>query len=442
MLQANPNLTWRDVKQILVNTARKNDPTDAGWSLNGAGHWINHKYGFGSLDAAAAVDAARTWTNVAPEISATTGAINVNQVIPDNNATGVTSSVNMDALVRVETVEVEFSATHSRRGNLRVVLTSPDGTQSVLAEVHDDPNVDYNHWTFTSTRHWDEIARGTWKLTVTDGVGGSVGAFDAWKLTVYGTAVTNEQYVSLAPNANVTDVNFGFIPLPGAKVAFATFAYQTGQKLVFTFDRPIASSLSSDAFDIENETTGQGVADASLHVTYDPASRTATVTFSGLSDGLFPDGNYTARLKADRVTLADGGMLDGNGDGLGGDDYTLDFFQLNGDANRDRAVNTADLKILFANRGAANPTWDQADFNYDHAVDFIDFQTLEISLGHTLPAPAATPATATVGEVEELAFASATPAPPVARPGRPVFALRPIPRRHMQLLDDTTPDLP
>ena len=40
MLQANPNLTWRDVKHILANTAQKNDPTDAGWSLNGGQHWI------------------------------------------------------------------------------------------------------------------------------------------------------------------------------------------------------------------------------------------------------------------------------------------------------------------------------------------------------------------------------------------------------------------
>jgi hypothetical protein len=135
-------------------------------------------------------------------------------------------------------------------------------------------------------------------------------------------------------------------------------------------------------------------------------------------------------------------MLDGNGDGSGGDNYALDFFQLDGDANRDRVVNTADLKILFANRGVANPTWDQADFNYDGAVDFIDFQNLEVSLGHALPAPAASDTSATVSQAQELAPASvASPAPiHVTRANRSIFAPRPILRRHLDLLDDSTQD--
>ena len=51
MLQANPNLTWRDVKHILVDTAVKNDPSDPGWTQNGAGRWVNDRYGFGAVDA-------------------------------------------------------------------------------------------------------------------------------------------------------------------------------------------------------------------------------------------------------------------------------------------------------------------------------------------------------------------------------------------------------
>ena len=49
MLQANPNLTWRDVKYILAQTAKKTDPTDADWTTNAAGYHINHKYGFGAV---------------------------------------------------------------------------------------------------------------------------------------------------------------------------------------------------------------------------------------------------------------------------------------------------------------------------------------------------------------------------------------------------------
>ena len=67
VLQANPNLTWRDVRAILAGTARKNDPTDGGWSTNNAGYHINDNYGFGVVDASAAVTAAKTWTHLPAE---------------------------------------------------------------------------------------------------------------------------------------------------------------------------------------------------------------------------------------------------------------------------------------------------------------------------------------------------------------------------------------
>ena len=75
MLEANPNLTWRDVRHILVETSAKNNPTDSDWTVNGAGYEVNHKYGFGSIDAEAAVNAAKTWDTVAPEVSAISKAI-------------------------------------------------------------------------------------------------------------------------------------------------------------------------------------------------------------------------------------------------------------------------------------------------------------------------------------------------------------------------------
>ena len=43
MLEANQNLTWRDVQHILVNSARINDQSDSSWDVNGAGHDVSHK---------------------------------------------------------------------------------------------------------------------------------------------------------------------------------------------------------------------------------------------------------------------------------------------------------------------------------------------------------------------------------------------------------------
>ena len=69
--QANPDLTWRDVKLVLAETARKNDPANPGWEdgarmygLATGSYHFNHEYGFGVVDAAAAVELAKSWTNL------------------------------------------------------------------------------------------------------------------------------------------------------------------------------------------------------------------------------------------------------------------------------------------------------------------------------------------------------------------------------------------
>jgi subtilisin-like proprotein convertase family protein len=212
MLEANPVLGWRDVQHILANSARRNDVTDVGWSQNGAGKWVNHQYGFGVVDAAAAVTMAQGWTNVGPEVSAGSGTINVGQTIPDNSAAGITSSFTMGADIRMESVEVVFSATHASRGHLQVVLTSPAGTKSVLAERRSDTGDHYSAWTFSTVRNWDESSKGNWTLTVSDLTSGTTGTFGSWALNVYGTAPPappGTQAITVSVGETVAGVNFG-----------------------------------------------------------------------------------------------------------------------------------------------------------------------------------------------------------------------------------------
>jgi subtilisin-like proprotein convertase family protein len=191
MLQANPNLGWRDVQHILALTAINNNPLE-GWGMNGVGFHVNHKYGFGLVDAATAVAMAKTWVNVGPEISVTSGIISVNQAIPDlDPVTGVTSTVDITDDIQLEHVEVVFKATHPFRGDLKVVLTAPSGIKSILADRHDDRNPNYSSWTFMTVRDWGESSKGTWSLQVTDLRGADVGTFDNWELILYGTTPVN-----------------------------------------------------------------------------------------------------------------------------------------------------------------------------------------------------------------------------------------------------------
>ncbi|MFM8413673.1 MAG: choice-of-anchor D domain-containing protein [Planctomycetota bacterium] len=188
MLEANPALTWRDVQHVLVNSARRNHPTDSDWVLNGDGRFVNHKYGFGAVDAAAAVALASTWQSVGPEQSASSPVITVGAQVPDNNATGITSSFTVGADISVEWVEVVFNATHPYRGDLELELTSPSGTKSVLATKRGDSGANYSGWMFTSARHWGESSKGAWTLRVADRAGEDIGTWNSWQINVYGTA--------------------------------------------------------------------------------------------------------------------------------------------------------------------------------------------------------------------------------------------------------------
>ncbi len=190
-LQANPALGWRDVRHILLATAAQNDPGNTDWTTNGAGRHVNHAYGYGRVDAGAAVTAAQQRVhNLLPETSVDSGTLSVNVPIPDNDPTGVTQSYLVSQNIIVESVEVVFSATHGYRGDLRVLLTSPAGTQSVLAETHIDGNIDYTAWTFRSARHWGELSAGTWQLKVSDGAQLDTGTFGSWRLVLHGRPLT------------------------------------------------------------------------------------------------------------------------------------------------------------------------------------------------------------------------------------------------------------
>lgn len=200
MLQANPNLGWRDVRYILATTARQNHSADTEWATNGANYPINHKYGFGALDTTAAVGKAKGWTNLGPQLAVEVS----NQpglAIPDDDPTGETDTININGsgITQIEAVEVTFSASdHPYAGDLEIILTSPSMTQSILAETHAclDPDTltpvacltPYNNWVFSSVRHLGEVADGDWTLTVKDGAAVDTGTFQSWTLKIYGRA--------------------------------------------------------------------------------------------------------------------------------------------------------------------------------------------------------------------------------------------------------------
>lgn len=94
-LEANPNLTWRDLQYLVVLTSRP-DPLDkeAGWILNGVKRKISHKFGYGLMDAGAMVSLAEQWNSVPAQHICKSREINEDRSI--ESSVGYTLQTHMD----------------------------------------------------------------------------------------------------------------------------------------------------------------------------------------------------------------------------------------------------------------------------------------------------------------------------------------------------------
>ncbi|MDR0664805.1 MAG: S8 family serine peptidase [Helicobacteraceae bacterium] len=192
MLEANPNLTWRDVRYILATTARKNDSSNNDWKNNGAGWHINHNYGFGAVNACAAVKKAKTFTSLGA-LKTKEEPQNINSSVNFLSPTERTINVSGSGIDKIEHVDVWVDIDDSAAAlKLNITLTSPDGTVSELA--YNDysgsgssawqKNIFNGGFRFGTARHLDEEADGNWKLTI--GGANQTRTFREWRIKIHG----------------------------------------------------------------------------------------------------------------------------------------------------------------------------------------------------------------------------------------------------------------
>ncbi|MFH1018998.1 MAG: S8 family serine peptidase, partial [Pseudomonadota bacterium] len=195
MLEANPGLSWRDVQAVLALSAQKNDPRHGSWKENGVGFPVSTQYGFGRVDAAAAVRTALAWRDpVAQEQESAQYVRNIRRGIPDNDPAGVSDSIEVAENLRVESVEVTVNIPdHTYWGDIDIRLVSPSGTEVQLASSrYLTPaflGSGYQLWTLGDVLHAGELSRGTWRIMVSDREAADVGTLFSWAMKIYGTPV-------------------------------------------------------------------------------------------------------------------------------------------------------------------------------------------------------------------------------------------------------------
>jgi len=213
MLQANPGLGWRDVQEILADSAYMPQASAAGAVRNGAADWnggerhFSDDVGFGAVDAQTAVQIARAWTlrstgaDMATASATGTGAAAIGAGVTDSVAMvpgmmvsgAAVAGTQAAGALRVQHAEVTLNAASLPVADARIVLVSPDGTRSVLldragfaAGVDRTGGRTVAGLTLDTNAFRGEAAQGAWHLEVQDAAGRDAGTLGGWSLRLDG----------------------------------------------------------------------------------------------------------------------------------------------------------------------------------------------------------------------------------------------------------------
>ncbi|XP_078690611.1 furin-like protease kpc-1 isoform X3 [Branchiostoma floridae x Branchiostoma belcheri] len=193
-LEANPNLTWRDLQHIVVRTARPDNLNADDFTTNAAGYKVSHAFGFGLMDAGAMVNLAERWQNVPTQRVCSLSAMNRQTSIPASNRLVLHKTTDGckgtdKEVTQLEHVQARLTITAMRRGELQIYLTSPSGTRSTLLDhrSRDDSTSGFNGWEFMTTHTWDENPEGTWTLEINN-MDRHAGMLKEWTLVLRGTS--------------------------------------------------------------------------------------------------------------------------------------------------------------------------------------------------------------------------------------------------------------
>lgn len=246
ILSANPDLTWRDVRHILASTSTLIDAENAsvtlttadgefaahdGWVENAAGYSFNNLYGFGRVDAGAAVAMAKSYETSLGEQAITDwkgfGSVVAENAltleIPDNSATGLTQEIVVTEELNIEAMQFKFDVSNpemafglgdgtqtSAGSDLAIEVTSPAGTRSVLLSSKQalflpalSSDFSFNAGyilkdaVLMSNAFYGESTKGTWTIRLLDTSADSFALADNGENYISVTGITNNVALSV-----------------------------------------------------------------------------------------------------------------------------------------------------------------------------------------------------------------------------------------------------
>lgn len=212
MLDANPNLGWRDVQEILSLSATFTGGSNpAAWfddfsnphswrltgeiqAWNGGSQHFHPFYGYGMVNVNAAVQMAEAWSYFTPtaktsanEVVYNSGNMIADLMLNDDGRTFFQIPVGKNVIVEHVDIRLDFS--HAQPQQLKIYLYRPDGQIQMVGDLSSMEPGAVNRHTFTFGL--DNLrginSQGTWGLMILDTMQGNIGALHSVNFKVYGT---------------------------------------------------------------------------------------------------------------------------------------------------------------------------------------------------------------------------------------------------------------
>jgi subtilisin family serine protease len=201
MLEANNNLTWRDVKHIIAGTSYQVDPlkqktisgiTQYSWVTNSANYSHHPWYGFGRIDASAAINQAKTYIDGTLGIFVDVTNTYVKDVDDTSIVFDITSNVQNEYSFTqttigesdfIEFITLSLELDHSVINDIGVTLTSPSGTTLRVITPYSAATLNPSNTSFDIgiSGFYGEPMTGDWVLSITDysddSIGGTLKSF-------------------------------------------------------------------------------------------------------------------------------------------------------------------------------------------------------------------------------------------------------------------------
>ena len=233
MLEANKGLGYRDVQEILAYSAKRATFLDreVNKAFNGASDWnggallASHDFGYGHIDAHAAVRLAESWMKlgVVGNLVLEQGEI-LQQTLTVGAGEQATATASFAPSYRVEQVTVTVDIEADSLAGTAIELFSPDGMRSVLMNAFitkdDDPEDGQNdgfdmNYTFNTVLNWGSNLAGQWTLKITNTADDGTVQLKDWSILAHtagnvsdGTQIFTDEFArfsELQPGRTVLD---------------------------------------------------------------------------------------------------------------------------------------------------------------------------------------------------------------------------------------------